>query len=164
MCLVFLINIRMKSHFEKDIRVLILRLWLGGYWNGHEIHGCRGRHYKVRYREVTWVNICWICATGLSEPLPMKVYSPFCPSYLNLNKQYLLLGWLTHLPVLRCRTLRMQYHRIHLLTWVTMRLKLKLSTNNILPQRQNFLQIILQKPCFVTSLDFDITIYCFVAK
>ena len=24
---------------------------------------------------VTWVNFCWVCATGLSEPLPHIVYS-----------------------------------------------------------------------------------------
>ena len=23
----------------------------------------------------TWVNLCWVCATGLSEPLPIIVYS-----------------------------------------------------------------------------------------
>ena len=39
-----------------------------------------------------------------------------------------------------------------------------ISTNKRLPRRRRFLQSILQKPCFVTSLRFVTTIYCFVAK
>ena len=88
------------------------------------------------------------------------------PSHLNLNKLYLLLGRLTHLPTLRCRTSRMQHQRIHLLTWVTMRLKLKWSTwiTDKLPGGRNFPRSILQKPCFVTFSRFDITVCWFVTK
>ena len=39
-----------------------------------------------------------------------------------------------------------------------------ISTNNRLARRRSFLQSVLQKPCFVTSSRFVITIYCFVAK
>ena len=35
-----------------------------------------------------------------------------------------------------------------------------ISTNKRLPRRRRFLQSILQKPCFVTSLRFVTTIYC----
>ena len=35
-------------------------------WGGGEGGGGRG----------TWVNFCWVCAAGLSEPLPH--YSLFC--------------------------------------------------------------------------------------
>ena len=41
-------------------------------------------------REVTWANICWVCAAGLSEPLPH--YSLFCghiidPILVTLGKK-----------------------------------------------------------------------------
>ena len=39
-----------------------------------------------------------------------------------------------------------------------------ISTNNRLARRRSFLQSVLQKPCFVTSSRFVITIYCFLAK
>ena len=39
-----------------------------------------------------------------------------------------------------------------------------LSTNKRLPQVQSFLQSILQKPCFVTSSCFVVSIYCIVAN
>ena len=39
-----------------------------------------------------------------------------------------------------------------------------LSTNKRLPRVQSFLQSILQKPCFVTSSCFVVSVYCFVAN
>ena len=40
------------------------------------VHAKKGDFSPKKFRGVTWVNFCWVCAAGLSEPLPH--YSLFC--------------------------------------------------------------------------------------
>ena len=57
--------------FESDID---LPVYLGSvYWPQCCLH-VSGWHSAGR--GVTWINFCWVCAAGLSEPLPH--YSLFC--------------------------------------------------------------------------------------
>ena len=47
-------------------------------------------------RGVTWVNFCWVCAAGISEPLPH--YSQFLVNFVASYRHHLSHFWANDFP------------------------------------------------------------------
>ena len=65
--MVLAVKVSFRVACEEIKNTVILSWWSRWIW--HEI--VRGH---VNPLGGSWVNICWVCAAGLSEPLPIIVY------------------------------------------------------------------------------------------